>query len=48
MNKNEIEQARIKMGEYACRMTDDEIEVLLSQIKKMVTLAVELVEREME
>ena len=33
---------------YALLMTDEEIEELLCQIKKMVTLVVDLIEREMD
>ena len=45
ISTEEITDARIKMGDHASNMTDQEVEELLCQIKKMVTLAVEIVER---
>ncbi len=43
--KKDIEKAREMMGEQADEMTDKEIEELLYQLKKMVTFAIEYVER---
>ena len=42
----EINEARIDMGDYASEMTDEEIEELLYQIKRMAMFAVEFIERE--
>lgn len=46
--KEEIEEARVDMGEYACAMSDQEIEEILRQIKKMAVFVVNFMEREQE
>jgi hypothetical protein len=46
--KDEIEEARIDMGEYASEMSDQEIEDILRQIKKMAIYVVNFMEREQE
>ena len=44
--KDEIEEARIDLGEYASAMSDQEIEDILWQIKKMAIYVVNFMERE--
>lgn len=44
----EINEARIDMGDYASDMTDEEIEELLYQIKRMVIFIVDFIEKEDE
>ncbi len=44
--KEEIEEARVDMGKYASTMSDEEIEDILRQIKKMAIFIVNFIERE--
>lgn len=44
----EINEARIDMGDYASDKSDEEIEELLYQIKRMAIFIVDFVEREDE
>ena len=46
--KEEIEEARIDIGEYASEMSDQEIEDILRQIKRMAIFIVDFIEREWE
>jgi hypothetical protein len=44
--QNEIQETRKLMWDDALSMSDDEIIELLCQIKKMVALAIEFIEKE--
>ncbi|WP_288460446.1 hypothetical protein [uncultured Chryseobacterium sp.] len=42
----EIQEARVDMGEYASEMTDEEIKEILYQLKTMATFVVDFIHNE--
>ncbi len=48
ISQEEIDETRLIMGEDASNMSDKEIEELLQQIKKMIPLVIEFIEKQLE